>query len=78
MTGDTMLRRRPVDVIVVGAGADGLAAARSLCDAGLRATVIEARNRIGGRIFTIHDANFALPIELERSLFMENRNRYSA
>jgi monoamine oxidase len=51
-----------LDVIIVGAGAAGLAAARDL--AGRRIAVIEARDRIGGRIHTLHPNNFALPIEL--------------
>ncbi len=41
------------DVIVIGAGAAGLTAARQLAEAGVRVTVIEARDRIGGRIWTI-------------------------
>jgi monoamine oxidase len=40
------------DTVVVGAGAAGLAAARSLATAGKRVAILEARNRIGGRIFT--------------------------
>ncbi|MCA9905800.1 MAG: FAD-dependent oxidoreductase, partial [Anaerolineae bacterium] len=51
------------DVIVVGAGAAGLAAARLLQDAGLEVCVLEARDRIGGRIWTANDfADF--PVEL--------------
>ncbi len=40
------------DTIVIGAGAAGLAAARVLADAGREVVVLEARNRIGGRLFT--------------------------
>lgn len=40
------------DVIVLGAGISGLAAARQLALAGLRVRVLEARNRVGGRIFS--------------------------
>ncbi len=40
------------DVIVVGAGAAGLSAARTLVDAGKRVLVLEARDRIGGRVWT--------------------------
>ena len=36
-------------VVVVGAGFAGLAAARSIADAGLETTVLEARERVGGR-----------------------------
>jgi monoamine oxidase len=42
-------------VIVIGAGAAGLAAARNLGRAGCDVVVIEARNRIGGRVFTLTD-----------------------
>lgn len=52
------------DVIGIGAGASGLAAARALADAGRRVIVLEARERIGGRIFTQHVPGIAAPIEL--------------
>lgn len=43
------------DVIVIGAGAAGLAAARELHDRGVEATVLEARDRVGGRAMTSYD-----------------------
>jgi monoamine oxidase len=52
------------DVIVIGAGAAGLAAARDLSGAGKKVCVLEGRERIGGRIWTIHAADLPLPIEL--------------
>lgn len=51
-------------VLVIGAGAAGLAAARDLAAAGLSVTIVEARDRIGGRIHTIRDESVNLPLEL--------------
>jgi monoamine oxidase len=49
-SGANKLRR--VDVLVIGAGAAGLAAARELVERGRSVLVIEARDRIGGRVWT--------------------------
>jgi len=46
--------QREYDVVIVGAGAAGLAAAAKLAQAGQRVALLEARGRIGGRIFTRH------------------------
>lgn len=52
------------DVIIIGAGAAGLAAARDLSSAGKTICILEGRQRIGGRIWTIHSPDLPLPIEL--------------
>jgi len=46
--------RSDYDVIIVGAGAAGLAAGARLAQSGKRVALLEARDRIGGRIFTRH------------------------
>jgi monoamine oxidase len=51
-----------VDVLVIGGGVAGLTAARRLTEAGLRVTLLEGRDRLGGRICTQHIAEF--PVEL--------------
>ena len=56
--------RYHADVIVVGAGAAGLTAASDLGRAGLSVLILEARSRIGGRIFTQRDPATGAPIEL--------------
>lgn len=56
--------RELVDVIIIGAGAAGLAAARDLSHKGLRLTILEARDRLGGRIFTLRDPLAPVPMEL--------------
>jgi monoamine oxidase len=52
------------DVIVVGAGAAGLAAARTLARRSLRVVLIEARDRVGGRVLTRASARPLIPAEL--------------
>ena len=52
------------DVIVIGAGAAGLVAAGDLLQAGRSVTLLEARDRIGGRIWTRREPGVAVPIEL--------------
>jgi monoamine oxidase len=52
------------DAIVVGAGAAGLAAARSLAGRSVRVVVLEARDRIGGRVWSCPVARVATPAEL--------------
>src|SRR5680860_1323893 len=56
-----------MSTIVIGAGISGLSAAYHLQQAGEEVTVLEARNRIGGRCWTNHD--FAdIPVEFGAEL----------
>jgi monoamine oxidase len=58
-----MARPNPDHVIVIGAGAAGLIAARELGRAGKRVTILEARDRHGGRIHTLPAVEFRYAAE---------------
>jgi monoamine oxidase len=61
--GDTPSGDAPKQrIVVIGAGMSGLAAARRLADAGMDVTVLEARDRIGGRTWT--NTSLGVPIDL--------------
>lgn len=45
----------PLDVLVIGAGLSGLESALLLEEQGARVQVIEARHRVGGRVYTLFD-----------------------
>lgn len=45
----------PRNIVVVGAGMAGLTAAMLLKEAGHTVTILEAQNRLGGRVFTYYD-----------------------
>ncbi|KAJ3240554.1 hypothetical protein HDU81_003438 [Chytriomyces hyalinus] len=53
-----------VDCIVIGAGMAGISAARQLGKKGLKVLLLEARDRIGGRINTIRTSGEGPPLEL--------------
>ena len=53
------------EVLVIGAGIAGLAAARDLAIDGYDVAILEARERIGGRIWTSHE--LGLPADLGAS-----------
>lgn len=58
----TQLNSHP-DVVVVGAGAAGISAARTLIQLGLDVTVVEAGDRIGGRCWTDNET-FGVPYDV--------------
>ncbi len=51
------------DVIIIGAGASGLMAAKILCEAKKKVCILEARDRIGGRVHTFMKTGFSKPVE---------------
>ena len=57
-----MQSKQNIDVLIIGVGAAGLIAWRELHSVGLHVVVLEARDRIGGRILTDHSTSS--PIEL--------------
>lgn len=57
-------RSVPTDVVVIGAGAAGLAAARTLRDRGADVQLLEAQSRVGGRAYTLRTTDGAFPVEL--------------
>lgn len=52
------------EIIIIGGGASGLMCARELGEADQKVTVLEAKDRLGGRIHSLTDHNFPLPVEL--------------
>src|SRR5688572_12940253 len=62
------------DVVVIGAGAAGLAAAKRLGAAGRRVLILEARDRVGGRIDTRREPGWPVPMEAGAE-FVHGRSR---
>ncbi len=58
------MTERSTGVVVIGAGAAGLAAARRLHERGIDFLVLEARDRVGGRAHTLASIHGSYPIEL--------------
>src|SRR5689334_237459 len=58
-----MSPRHLTHFVVIGAGAAGLMAARELARAGKQVTLLEARDRCGGRIYPLRPEEFGYPAE---------------
>ena len=52
------------DVLIIGAGAAGLTAAAELARAHVSALVVDARTRIGGRVWSLQEPGLPVPVEL--------------
>jgi len=52
------------DVVIIGAGVSGLSAASALRNSGLSILVLDARDRVGGRVWTRHEPGLSAPVEL--------------
>ena len=74
----TPAARGPHDAIVVGAGITGLAIASQLVAAGFDAVVLEARDRIGGRLLSVPADDGAPSIDLGASWFWADETRVQA
>jgi monoamine oxidase len=51
------------EVVVVGGGLAGLAAARRLAEHGIQVVILEAHHRVGGRAHTLYEGHAELPVE---------------
>ena len=63
----------PVDVVVIGGGVAGLTAARDLGERGLTVTVLEGRDRLGGRTWTRRIVGTDVPAEMGGTWFTREK-----
>lgn len=72
---------KPKRIAVVGAGLAGLAAAMRLEETGHQVTVFEARDRVGGRVWTErieHEDGSSTPIERGAEFIIEGYDQFSS
>jgi monoamine oxidase len=75
---NVLTQRRQKRCVVIGGGLAGLAAAYKLKTAGWQVTVLEARDRIGGRVFSHKDEQSGLVCELGAEWVGESHERIKA
>jgi monoamine oxidase len=68
------LKIQKLPVVIIGAGAAGLAAAKKLKAKNIRFRILEARPRIGGRIFTVTEPSLNYPVEMGAEFFHGKRS----
>ena len=64
-TMDGTSSEQTADVLVFGAGMAGLAAARALAERGMRPLVLEARDRVGGRVYSLQTSEGVVELGAE-------------
>jgi monoamine oxidase len=70
-------RTQEADLVVVGAGLAGLAAAREAVDSGASVVVVEARDRVGGRVLN-HDLGGGAVVEVGGQWIGPTQDRLAA
>ena len=63
--------QKAADVLVLGAGMAGLAAARALAQRGMRLLLLEARDRVGGRVHSLQTSHGVVELGAE---FVHGKN----
>jgi len=61
---ELLVKQESWDIVIIGAGIAGLTAAAQLADKGRSVLLLEARDRVGGRVWTRHEPELSAPIEL--------------